>query len=217
MYLTIDLQKFIYDSINDCDDNNTVYFTSKVELDIIINNLYSQKDFLSIANILETLSILDRNTYMLENNDQYMIHYIILYNMFFSCLLYNKVGLKKEASSLANIAYNHLLEYYDVLHNKETPNAKMIEAIYLEIIGDFSIFIDRVLLAGYYDKASTLYKDIDNTTQYGETCDWYWCFTKDRFIKLVLSCYGITIDIPKLGIERIKFKQSILNDILDNK
>jgi hypothetical protein len=49
MNLALDLQKYIYDSLYESVNKNIVYFTKDNNLDVIINNLYDKKDFLSIA------------------------------------------------------------------------------------------------------------------------------------------------------------------------
>jgi hypothetical protein len=89
----------------------------------------------------------------------------------------------------------------------------MIKAICLEMIADFCLILNKELLEENYDRAFTQYKNIDDVVQLGETCDWYWCFIKDRFRRLLLSCYNINTDIPKLGQERIKYKIALFDSI----
>lgn len=213
MSLALYLQKYIYDSLSGSVDKDIVYFTKDHNLDAFINNLYDKKDFLSIASLLESLSILDRNTYLLEDKEQYALYYIIFSNMFFSCLLYKRSGLDQRASALANCAYDDLSIYYKHLESENIPNREIIKAIYAEMIADFCLFIHRELMEENYNKALILYKNIDDVVQYGETCDWYWCFVKDRFRRLLLSCYNTNMEIPKLGQERIKYKISLVDNI----
>lgn len=212
MNIANNLQKFIYNYIDNY-DNETVYFTSASDLDTIVDNLYNDKNFSYLASILECISSLDRNTYVLENDDQYMLHYIILSGAFLSCMLYYRAGLIQYSSFLAQCNYSYLKEYLDNIENRKSINTDIVKAIYLELLGDFCFLFNRELLEDYYSQAKNMYKNIDDIVQYGEFSDWYWGFAKNKVNKLFKSCYNIYFDTPELGHDRIDYKLSLFKEI----
>ncbi len=164
----------------------------------------NNKDLIKLAKIYELFGIIDRNTYQLCKENNYITNYIYTNFINFGCFYYYACGFKDYAASLAKSNYFNQINEYE-----PSMNRNIEKAVYLETLGDTCIFFDKNRSINYYNQAQGLFLPMDITEQRGETCDSYWNFVGDHYGWTINNCFSKNISFEDSGYERIEQKKTL--------
>ncbi len=206
------LRNFLCKAKDKNKDNVDFSYTSLTELDVLLNDMLAEHKFYEAAGVLEALSNIDKTFVAMLGKKEYMLDYIISSTMLLSCVLYWKSMQYDYACTLATLSIQYLKSKEYNICNKDNP---IVNALFWELMADTYCFINTIIANQYYCKALKLYEQLDRTTQWGETCDWYWGFVSTRFERVIKACFGLEISFSELGQERAVEKRDLFTDIIE--
>ncbi|MCT4687978.1 hypothetical protein [Vallitalea sp.] len=206
-------KKYIYNLIKECHEINENDYLSPIFSNDYMRKtriaLLKEQKYKELASIYQLLGMHCRNL-----NDLYLDSFLT-YNFYANSLLniscyYSKHGQDEN--------YYTFLQYIASSNEKLLTHLKDIDdrfiytyALNIELLGDMYLLINHIKSKDYYDKAKSLYKDIDKYEQLSTSND-FWCSFSFIETSIALKeCFDLEISFNDLGLERIKQKNELLD------